>query len=239
MPNDIDVYEFPSLKEFARYADMVPAENFSRTNSENKWAGGTFADALRQAEYGNSNFASPFVTELTELERIFLTEHEYDVRDITGEYFDVGDFLSGEPEYFFARMLEEQKPIMTIAANIGMNWLQTPALIRRRGCAILALADQLLTRGFQITMKLVESFVFEGKKIVFSIQIHQSPLELNDAVFVLANPLCLRRLGFAVLERVMHRSNCEGYGCPEDFSVNELFSDDECGFYFWLMSQIL
>lgn len=218
--------EFDDILDFLDYANAVPEYYHSHDSSDrrNQFCGGSFEDAVRQASTGNPELVSRMFEGVNALSSALERESPGEIRDVTGEYFDVADFLSGEPECFRRSEFVERKPVVPVYASFSMDYRVSNEIIRNRGCAIIALCDELSRSGCIVDLHLVhvvESGAADREifrdKIATSIRLGLDPLDLDTAAFVLANPLCLRRLWFAVLEHATGHERCAGYGRPTDY----------------------
>ena len=224
--------EFDDILEYAEYADEVPEGNESRTMSNNAWCGGTFQDGIDQAKTGNPELVKQFFDGANILAAMIEEEKIGEIRDVTGEYFDVADYLSGEPEVFRRDEYGDRKPVVPVYANFTASCGVKAEHIVNRGCAIVALCDELSKAGFIVDLHVVEASEWRGTKYYTKINIANDPLDLDTMAFTIANPLCLRRLWFAVLEHLTNRSECGSYGTPAEYDLQEIFDTGLSGFYF-------
>lgn len=226
------IIDFNDVIEYAEYANEVPSSNHSKRCKENEFCGGTFADAVTQAKTGNPEFVKKLFDGINIIEALIKEEKIGEIRDVTGEYFDVGDYLSGEPEVFRRDEYGPQKPVIPVYANFSMNGGISNTLILNRGCAIVALIDELQQSGFIVDLVLLDVTTYNGKKYYTKIRVATNPVDLDTVAFIIANPLCLRRLWFAVLEHCTGEDECDGYGRPAEYDLDDLFSKGISGFYF-------
>ena len=224
--------EFDDILEYAEYADEVPQDNESRTLSDNAWAGGTFQDGIDQAKTGNPELVKQFFDGANILAAMIEEEKIGEIRDVVGEYFDVADYLSGEPEVFRRDEYGDRKPVVPVYANFSCSWNVNPKHIVNRGCAIVALCDELSKAGFIVDLHVVEACEWRCTKYYTKINIANDPLDLDGLAFLIANPLNLRRLWFAMFERLNNESDCGGYGSPSEYDLQEIFDTGLSGFYF-------
>ena len=223
---------FDGLLEYAEYADGVPVFNYSKDNNDNDWHGGTFEDAMNQARTGNPELVKSLFDDIQILEGL-LEEGDTDtIRDVTGDYFDVGEVISGEPECWRREEYALQKPVIPVFASFSMSCGIRNKIIKNRGAAIIALVDALEKQGFIVDLHLEASRRYEGVTYYDSIKIKTDPIDLDSMAFILANPLCLRRLNLAVLERILSHSNPPGHGMPMNYDTSKILADkDLSGFY--------
>lgn len=225
---------FEDVIEYAEYADTVPESNYSKAkaSSRNKFCGGTYREAMKQAVTGNPDLVKSLFEGVNVLEAMIEEDKIGEIRDVTGEYFDVADHLSGEPEVFRRDEFGYQKPVVPIYANFAMNCSISTSTIMNRGCAIVALADELNKTGFIVDLNLVHATEYYGHKYYTKIKLRNDPLDLDAMAFIIANPLCHRRLWFSILELYTDESSCGGYGSPAEYDLSEIFASGLSGFYF-------
>lgn len=232
-------YDFSDILDFVKYATEGPKPEDERCSREggssrNRWCGGTWDDAVKQATTGNPEMVKRFFEGVNVISAMIEDERVGEIRDVTGEYFDVADFLSGEPEVFRRKEMGEQKPVIPVYANFSMHCEIDPEVIRNRGCGIISLCDELSKNGFIVDLHLVVACrnVYPIGKCYTNIKVCVDPLDLDTAAFIIANPLCLRRVWFGFLEHALNRTYCGGYGSPIEYDLQDVFETGISGFYF-------
>ena len=81
-------------------------------------------------------------------------------------------------------------------------------------------------------MNVVHAAKYNGKMFYTKIRLQNDPLDIDTLAFCIANPLCLRRLWFGLLEHATNESSCGGYGSPREYDLQEIFDTGLSGFYF-------
>lgn len=226
--------KFENSLEFSEYANAVPANNWSKIRDDYSWCGGSFEDAMEQVKHGNPNRVKKLFDGLNVIEALINEEKVGEIRDVTGEYFDVADFLSGEPEVFRRDEIGQQKPVVPVYVNFGMLGDISPDIIENRGCAIVALVDELQSSGFIVDLRIVKATKYDYDHVYADIKVMTNPVDLDEIAFLIANPLTQRRLWFACLEHIYEVSNCRdnGYGSSIEYDLNDIFESGLSGFYF-------
>ena len=229
--------EFDDILDFTGYAKEGPEDGWSRAVLRNSFCGGSWEDAVTQALTGNPWLVKSFFDGVNVLNAMIEEEELGEIRDVTGEYFDVADYLAGEPEVFRRDEWGYKKQVVPVYANFGMNGGIQKYVIRNRGCGIVALCDELVRSGFIVDLRLVEGaedhgMSFKGYDIYTNIKVRLDPLDLDTAAFIIANPLCLRRLWFAVVEKTTNQKHCGNYGQPCEYDLSDIFESGLSGFYF-------
>ena len=228
------IHEYCCLSEFVEYAEGGPLKSRGRNNSKDvvEFSGGTWEDAIAQAKTGNPELVQELFDGVSIINAMIEEDRIGEIRDVTGEYFDVADFLSGEPEVFRREEFGDKRPVVPVYANFAINCRISNSTIRDRGCGIIALCDELAKRGFIVDLNLCMSNEFCGKEYCEKIHVTLDPLDLDTAAYILANPLCYRRLWFGVLEHAENKANCGHYGYPREYDLDEIFATGLSGFYF-------
>jgi hypothetical protein len=129
--------------------------------------------------------------------------------DVSGEFVDVGRYLSGEPECFGTDSQEagnNVRPVVKLCVNIAASGAVSPESLVVRGAAIVAAIDILEALG-----RRVEVWACKGSesrkagKAAYEIHVlvkrADQPLDVDRLAFAVAHPACLRRLFFSVMER--------------------------------------
>jgi hypothetical protein len=225
--------DFENILEFANFANEIPDTNYSKDRDDEEWCGGTFEDAMTQAKTGNPELCNKLFDDVRVLEALIEEDKIGEIRDVTGEYFDVGDVISGEPECWRRDEYGEQKPVIPIYASFGMNAGISPETIFHRGAAIVAMIDELESNGFTVDLYLEKGTTYRNVTYHYFIKVKTDPIDLDTVAFILANPLCQRRLSFAVLEKLTEEDYCSGYGVSKNLPSERILQDtDLSGFYF-------
>jgi hypothetical protein len=229
------IQEYSSLLDFVEYAEGSPfTDGHSRGNSKDrvKFTGGTWQDAVSQAKTGNPELVTELFNGVNIINAMINEEKIGEMRDVTGEYFDVADYLSGEPEVFRREEYGDQRPVVPVYANFAMNCSVSNTVIKNRGCGIIALCDELAKSGFIVDLNMCKSDEYCRKIYYTKIKVSLDPLDLDSAAFIVANPMCHRRLWCSILERSENSSYCGGYGYPGEYDLDEIFATGLSGFYF-------
>lgn len=146
--------------------------------------------------------------------------------DVTGQFFDVGLVLAGEPECWYEQDYIPKRQIVKIAAQTLASCRTSAELIRNRGAAIVALVEKLQAEGYIVELSIIcyaESGGYSLGKCPFvciKLNMGSSPIDIDAASFCLAHPAFVRRLYFAVAEAVI-KGDCGTYGSSRDSHYND------------------
>ncbi len=226
------IYEFSDIIDFVDFVKDVPSNYRSKKKGDNDWSGGSFDDAVTQAYTGNPELVSKIFDGANIISAMIDEERKGEIRDVVGEYFDVGDFLSGEPEVFRRDEYGPRKPVIPVYASFAMHCGIGNDTIKNRGCSIVAICDELCSSGFIVDLNLVHCVRYDGKRYYTKIHVRVDPLDLDTVAFIIANPLCLRRLWLAAMELYTDNPNPGGHGAPDEYDLDDIFSSGVSGFYF-------
>lgn len=135
---------------------------------------------------------------------------------VTGDFIDVGTYLSGVPECW-GSVIEEPKAMKRASILIdGMGSCMIDAKdIENRGAAIISMIDQLRDSGhyLEITISSNHSKVRAGVSVEPSITFETNNGYSRDVLaFCVAHPGMLRRMFFGVIETYFDSSRVGTYG---------------------------
>lgn len=144
---------------------------------------------------------------------------------VTGEFFDMGTYLSGDPEHWLTPAYEPKKRIVNIVANVSASCNVKAKTLMNRGAAILSLIKVLQEKGDIVTLKAV--FAANGvsgdgsKNHRIYIDMATAPFDM-DAIAFLGHPSFLRRFVFAAQEVMAGQKHCDGYGTPTNIELEAM-----------------
>jgi hypothetical protein len=241
-----DIYEFESVIEFAEFVDANVKESHSRSCPPSSFDNHqSWDDAIRRASIGNREDVKKLFDNLTIWNDLRRDSAQQEVRDVSGEYFDVAEYLSGEPECFRAMTVQEcGKPVIPLMINCSMAYNIKAEEIINRGTAVVALCDELESQGYIIDMKVVFASQAHGMRQAngypnrngrhyTSVKIQNRPLDIDGLSFCVINPAFLRRLYLGLLEYSYGLRSIAGVTSVRDYDLSgTVFDDDYPGFYF-------
>ena len=224
---------FDSTLEYAEFSGKCPEDATARKSSaeKNRWSGGTYKQAQEQVRSGNPELVQRMFEGTEIVNSLIESEKNGEIRDVTGEYFDVSDFLSGEPEVFRRQENDGTKPVVPVWVNFGMLCDIEPETIINRGSAIVALVDELQTNGYIVDLRVVKGTDHFLGKIYCDIKLRTDPVDLDELAFLIANPLNLRRIWFGCLES-WRQTSMWSMGSTVEYDLEEWFESGLSGFYF-------
>lgn len=187
-------------------------EGSSRRSDDwhDKWAGGSFDDAIRMATTDGYHDSIPeaerfsaHVEASVMTDRLATTFASY--FDVAGAEVDMGRYLAGEPE-----CMRESEPIriasqgraVRIVVPVCYQSNVDEEVVRQRGAAVMALVDVLARAQHPLEVWGCLACTMNGKRLSYMIEVQRAnePLDMGRVMFALAHPTMLRRLGFAVEE---------------------------------------
>lgn len=134
--------------------------------------------------------------------------------DVTGDWLDVGRFMTGEPEVFGTlvdsgmRVDATTPKLVRIVANVCVSGSQSPESLRMRGAAVVAMADMLERHGIRCQIDLVAAnggYDRNGESSVITwarVKEFGDSMQLDSLAFILAHPDSFRRLMFSAWEHL-------------------------------------
>jgi hypothetical protein len=231
----VTALSFPTMTALADYIIDAPRQPNASKNSEipasqrdpefckAETCGETMSDAIGMATGGWQYGASL----ITRLQRDYVARVSDGIKspvvafDVTGDFLDVGAFVSGEPECFgfwdTANGNRKDK-FITITVTSGFSWQVAESDIVKRGAAILSLVDILETNG--VRCRVISEVIMQDKSDESRLQMSvvvkdfQDSLDLEKIAFSIVSPAFLRRFFFAIVERSKKhaRMSHDGYG---------------------------
>jgi hypothetical protein len=116
--------------------------------------------------------------------------------DVTGACFDVGTYLTGEPECWLRPSEATTKRGIHICVNSAASGGVPAQTLMARGITIASLALALQTRGYPLTIDVVEcsNHFRDGYQslVVRIVEANGAPLDVDRLVYSLAHPSMLR-----------------------------------------------
>lgn len=220
--------EFDSMTEFLGWIEKNP--NFDDKNAskssrrfDDRWAGASWGGALdlvRNGWHAGTADISAKLDEIKHRSEMMQVGYQWDV---TGDTFDVGTMLAGEPEHWLSPDVEPVKRIYRIGVNVGVSVSVSPKQIMNKGAAVVALIDKLQEDPSAIVELDIVCMLRYGKGREFCLHMGASPLDMDGIAFAVAHPAFLRRLLFAYIEIENNRKYCGSYGMPSDIKKPDAY----------------
>jgi hypothetical protein len=233
------IRRFDSPEEFSLYCQntAVNSEGIcgrKMASDNNDGHGGadvkTFKQAVKKSEEGDLVMAQtikPKDIELSHHGRMTCTHY-----DTSGDFVDMGRFLSGEPECMGAsRRLG--KPIINIMVNITVGSFISPKAIIERGKAILEIMSGLESNGYGVQITLYSS-VNRYQEYYIKVKDPKEYFNLQSLAFWLISPSVFRKFVFRALETEsteLQQAIGFGYGRQRDIDQKELDEMPDCVYF--------
>lgn len=137
--------------------------------------------------------------------------------DVTGQFFDVGLVVSGEPECWFTEETQPIRKVCRIQVNTISSWNTPAEVCKNRGAAIVALADHMQQSGWIVEISVYMVAIHHSNKddnnlSIIRVDVDTKPVDIDALSFLVAHPAGYRRLGFAALEAINGSNSLGGYG---------------------------
>ena len=178
------------------------------------WTGDAcWADMIDMAQTGWTAGTTDIINQIDQIEHVQDEELSGYRFDVTGQFFDVGLVVSGEPECWFEQEMEPTRKVVSICSNISSSGGIEAGTLARRGAAIIALVDQLQTAGYIVELTAVAG-LSNGEKTMFVWwEFGCTPLDIDAAALVLAHPGWFRIVGHNLAQ--CGNNDCYGNYCQE------------------------
>lgn len=180
------------------------------------WCGNsTLSDAMKLAATGWHVGTDDILNKLDAIKHDETMEQRGYQWDVVGQQFDIGAVLSGEPECWLKEDYQPTRKFVSICINLSLSGGISENALTRRGAAVIALVDKLQDEGYIVELKAVQGIdcLFTppngtGKHHYHWLNFGMSPLDLDEASFVLAHPAFFRQMGFALMDITTQHSEC-------------------------------
>lgn len=207
---------FRSLGELADFLGQADTKKHSHmTGGRNKFYGATWGQAMDMLVHGHKPGAAKIAELADRIKHLEREENPTYQWDVTGDLFDVGTMLTGQPEYWLASDPGNNRRIYRLLVNIGMFGGISPKRIANRGAALVALIDRLQQDPSSIVELSVFSYCMAvgDKRIPVKIFIDMgtTPIDLDATAFVLAHAGFFRRLLFVAREILIGTTDSSYY----------------------------
>lgn len=228
------MWSWQEFVERARAPDSIP--DGSGRHGDDRWAGGSWEEALRLARDGWTTVLPEVDAEVAELRERVRDEVSsmglVPTWDVTGSEVDVGAYLSGEPECMVdavPQRISTRGRVVSFVVPAGFVHTTPHSAVHNRGVALAALCSAITASGHSVEVwSGFCAYVGGTERFAATARVVSAaePLDMGRLMFVMAHPAMLRRLWLAVWdgaeEPVARRVHDEHYGgapytcCPED-----------------------
>jgi hypothetical protein len=241
---------FEDLHKFWEYSFRESnAYNKESRTYANHWSGGLdWKNSKKLALTGwkeGLNVVDKFQARVSELITSKIVRQK-SVYAVAGNYIDIGNYLSNDPECFIAKEYDENNQkgkIITIVCSISFSAAISSETIILRGAMICAFVDALEYAGYRAEVicneasskssSNLDGYNKERGWFEVDIIIKKASQALNkiELAFCLAHPAMLRRILFSVAEIEGWSDYVTNYGYPSkatnkgDIYIEEVFSE--------------
>lgn len=215
------IVEYDSVGDWVDHVCAVTKDGHrSHVGGEEFTGTKTWDEAVGLALYGWKEGLELLHGEYVELSEHLMKENEQTAYrwDLTGLALDIPTMLTGNPEHWLNAVPITARKGIRIEVNISTSGATNQGAIIKRGAAICALIDSLQEHGYIVELSLIDIGlnVMHSNDGYVSIEIGQTPLDMDQVAFAIAHPSSLRRLAFASHEFLFNTDDCGGYGCPSN-----------------------
>jgi hypothetical protein len=208
----------------SNFMAKTPIYNHSRKKRKESFCPGTWDDAiagLASCYHAPNSQASLLASIEQKICDAWTYKRPETQFAVSGQYVDVGRYLSGEPECMGQTVMVDGTGRQGVeiwvngAASVGVH----QSNIQRRGAAINAFLEGLRQRNIPFALKLAIGSHYNDEDYWFWFDINsEDGISADLLAFCLIHPAYLRRIFFAWLERKTGESDCGSYGKPLNFS---------------------
>jgi hypothetical protein len=229
------IIKFESFADFVAESQKPPASLLVRTGTASSrdrdrsgWYGtNKFEDAVKLAAEGWREGADKILSILSQLGPSVRASIAQCVRrtsfDVSGNWVDVGRFLSGEPECFGIEVEDGdncREKVVRIVVNLASSLAIDADAFFARGAVVVAAIDILEASGVRCELWACRASrrtqsPHNGRTVEIHTCVKQAgePVDIDRVAFVLSHVACYRRLFFSVGEQHEH-SSCGASPCP-------------------------
>lgn len=151
-------------------------------------------------------------------------------RDVVGDFFDVGDVLTGVPECWFDNQNNQNSGVLNIVTDITYPYTVTHNTIMDNGINLLSAIMALKSANISYNFWLVSNVDYNGT--IYQININVTEIDNIDCLItLLCSPSICRRLNFRALEIYTNSRYCYDYGCVQNCNFNIMPISNEDIFY--------
>jgi hypothetical protein len=241
---------FEDLHEFWEFSFRESnAYNKSSRKHASDWGGGlNWQDSKNLALKGWQEGlieVDKFQARINDLITSKIVRHK-PVYAVAGNYIDIGNYLSNDPECFITKEYDENNQkgkIITIVCSIGFSAAISPETIIQRGIMVCALIDAIEYAGYRAEVIANVALARNNSNrdgsnkekgwLEIDVTIKKANQALNriELAFCLAHPAILRRIMFSVAEIEGWSDFAIDYGYPSkatnkgDIYIEEVFSE--------------
>jgi hypothetical protein len=147
---------------------------------------------------------------------------------------NVARFLAGHPKSMVRNIRDNvASPIVALVVNFGISASRDADEMMHYGIALCAHIDALERAGFRVQLDVaLATKIRKGGRnskaepstgiIGWRVKQAQESVSLADLAFSIANPAAMRRIGFALIERLPKAIELYTYGTPGSISADDL-----------------
>ena len=225
--NGKDIYiEFDGTAELFGYIKGTPENNYSRRYTKSgfcKYSWNESVESLINGWREGTQEIQNIARKIQSAEGIYMGGHGIDY-DVTGDFIDMGAFLTGEPECM-GRIVPREiiKDEVHILVSVAFSCNVHTGTIKTRGAAITALIEKLM-ENYEVKLSFGFSSInfnsHGGKNIEIVLNIDlQNEFSRDVVAFCAAHPGFLRRCLLALMEKEGKKAHCGCYGYPKDLKI--------------------
>jgi hypothetical protein len=190
---------FNSVIEIADCVD--DGDDYEAMKHDQRFAGASWSESLRLAREGWTEGTAEV---LANLDNIAASDsHDKEWRwDVVGEMFDVGEYMTGNPEHWLEQAPQPDRKTHKVVANVTASGGVNAESMRMKGAAVLALVEKLQEMGHIVELHIVTGVELSGEKHEVWLHCGMTPMDMDAVSFALAHPAFFRRLTWAAMNKM-------------------------------------
>jgi hypothetical protein len=218
---DGHVVHFDSMTDLRDYLSKSSTQD-AQTDTLNSFRDGSYADAIKLTQTGWQTGTTEVMANLENIHMNLEEEPAGYYWSNTGQFFDVGAVLSGEPEHWMETNYEPTRRVVRVVANVAASGGINAKQLRLKGGVILALIDYLQREGCIVELDVVTGIDNGGDRRCYTIQhFGTTPLDWDAASFALAHGAYFRRLTWSALGIMLKKQYVGDSSCYEPSSIRK------------------
>jgi len=131
--------------------------------------------------------------------------------DYEGFAYDMGAFVSGEPECCLNMGLPTPTPYIKILVDISFPWYYSSTQIFNRGIAITNLVETLLINNYIVDLYAMEYNSQNCMDVMYTNKIDTRSLSISNIAFM-SSPEYFRKIGFITIDKIRGKESEAGRG---------------------------
>lgn len=211
----IDKGIFQSISHIVDFAESVPMHKLKGSSSyetnNKKWSGSdSFEHSLELVRTGHPELLKQIKQTKYQIYNQLIENNQQIYNfDVTGEQFDTGLYLSGEPECFISTDTQTSNKYISLVIKIGGQCGHSSDTLLKFGINTSILVNNLIQSGYYVAIYGVQ--VSDISYYSICLKKYQENLDMINLITIL-HPSFFRRIMFRLIEQQDNWKSCYGDG---------------------------